>query len=215
MEFVKSVAIRNNQLRIPIKVVTLDRTFARFWNNQIQPFVRIESRARPRADEHWHWPAMLSLLPRTELLAGRRCFGYAFVVESRDHKAIPIALSLLVETYSAFEERPPGTFLWFAATAPRNALVAFGIPVLHDAGRIVVDATIVTSVNVGCKGQIYLHADAKGDHYLPTYYETVCRLERIGANEKLRGGLRRNDGRYFGADSNRAVTILEAMDKWR
>ena len=161
MDFIRTAAIRGSNLRQAVKIVLLDRNIARFWQNEIQPLFRASSLVRQRPDERWHWPVLLQLLPRLALLNGQRCFGYAVMTETAGGNSVPIALALVVEKYDLLESEDPGTFLWFAASAPTSAFAALTIPRVDDLGRVLIDVTITTTFNAGQNGCIGLHADPR------------------------------------------------------
>jgi len=214
MGFVKWTLGRSDAQKHPVRVVLLGRDIARYWHNEIQPHVRQASTHRVRADRRWNWPALLRLLPRVELLAGRRCYGHAVIAKSQAGAAVPVALSLLVERYTLIEQEGPGTFVWFAASAPDEACDRLNIPRLDQLGRILIDAAMVTSVQAGLDGRISLHADPGGDVYLPRYYAETCGLLRVPASTTL-CGVRINDGRYFHATPQVAQALLKRFDDQR
>lgn len=214
MEFVTKTTVRGGSEEQPVKIVRLDRDIARFWHNRIQPFVRDASAKRFRSDAKWHWPVMLHLFPRVELLAGRRCYGFAVMGRARNGDAVPVAMSLLVEEYALLEDEDAGSFLWFAASAPDDAFRAFDVPRLDRLGRILVNTTMVTSYNAGLLGRMSLHADPGGDAYLPDFYLKHCGLLPVNPSAKLRS-IRNNDGRYYYATVLLAEKLLRSMNSWR
>ena len=176
--------------------------------------VRAASEVRQRPDERWNWAALLELLPRLELLNGRRCFGYAVMTETANGKSVPVALALVVEKFRLLESEDPGTFLWFAASAPTNALAALTLPRLDELGRVLTDVTIATSFNTGQGGRIGLHADPNGGDHLVAFYRDRCGLKAVSRDQTL-NGIRRNDGRYFYTDEPLASQLAGTMDNWR
>lgn len=214
MEFVRRTTIRGSAKEEPIKIVLLDRKIARVWHNKIRPHIKDASKVRHRLDVKWHWPALLQLAPRTEYLAGRRCFGYAVLARGTGGAAIPVGISLVVEQYKLLEGANPSSFLWLAATAPSQAFKALGVPRLDQLGEILVDTTMVTSFNAGLRGRMGLHADPRGGPHLLKFYAQDCGLDRIGSAIQLKG-TRTNDGRYFFAGGGTARQAVIRRDPFR
>ena len=198
-----------------VRVVSLTYNDAKFWHQSFQPDI---DRIRARLDYGWDWAHTPFWLSLVEALNRREMVGYAIMMRGM-RRAVPAGLLLLSVGYPALDE--PGqrsVYLWYLATAPAKSLRRFGVMVKPPLLEALVDIGMVESEARGYGGRVYLHAANRGNspasQSLYDAYGTRCGLNALPKNLRL-PGIRRNDGRYFGASSMVATARMTALDSDR
>jgi hypothetical protein len=161
---------------VDIKIAHMSLTDARYWETYIQPEIRRIandeiSKGLPltRADHRWPWVQMRAGLPVAQWMAGRRCRALTIHLQDNSGNTVPAAMLLLIEEYpwllqrarwlrEAFNFTKQSTFTWFLTSAPKTALRQRGVLKTPSLLRILIDTALVTSMNLGLKGRMWLHA---------------------------------------------------------
>lgn len=212
---------------VEIRPTPLNARIAGFWHLNIQPEIRRQSVVRYRADERWNWLTLLTLA-LSGAMQKKTCWGLALMVHAANGRMVPAALSLQIDGLApkeldqrrrTLQQHDKHAYLWFMATAPREALLRAGVPHPPRLGRIAVDSAMVASEQAGFQGRIWLHAsDCHGNSAaaarLYKFYEQDCKLCPLGskAYRFTEAPVRRkNDGRHFRADEGLARVLYNGM----
>ena len=174
-----------------------------FWDARIQPVI---ASTPGRADRSWSWTLFRTFLPLAQKLRTRRAIGYCVLVRNVAGRAIPAAMSLLIETYPHLDTaRPPAdaTFIWFLASAPDAALGPLGVAPTPKLGETCLDIGITVSVNAAHDGRIGLHAALAA---LAPFY-LGCGLLQLPKAVALPVS-RTNDGLLFYTDETCAASLI-------
>jgi hypothetical protein len=204
--------------RTPVIVTEGTLEDARYWHQIVQPFI---TQATPtRLDRHWNWPRLLSWTRVLERLAGRNAVFLQLNAETTTGDAFPIGQVLLSDGYPFFpDQRQASVFLWYLASAPPEALRAYGLHQDLKLMRPLVDIGVQFSLQRGYAGRLTLHAAASGnraaDGELYDKYESGVGLVPYGPARWRVTLFRRNDGRYFYADEARALYLSKRLDHLR
>ena len=191
--------------RLKVVLMTLDH--AVFWDRVIQPRIL---RMSDRADRFWSWTFFRTILVLSQQARGRQGIGLVTMLRADNGKAIPAAMSMLIDPYFDFGSAPAwsrdSAFVWFLASAPAEILVSLGVSDPPSLGRVCLDNALVYSVNAGLLGKIGLHCAAAGGQRLFDFYEDkhLIPLPK-GGKLPIR---RENDGRFFYTDAVSANRIL-------
>lgn len=188
---------------VPIRVSLMKTGHAVLWDARIQPVI---ASTPGRADRLWSWTLFRTFLPLAQKLRARHAIGYCVLVRNNTGRAIPAAMSLLIESYPHLDtSKPPAeaTFVWFLASAPDTALVPLGVSPTPRLGETCLDIAITVSVNAAHYGRIGLHAAFPG---LASYYLS-CGLLRLPVAVSL-PVTRPNDGLFFYTDEQCAATLV-------
>jgi hypothetical protein len=141
---------------------------------------------------------------------------------------VPIAMMLGVSNFPFPKAVTPGVsgplvdgrrvrnvFVWLVSVAPPDSLSSWGLPVGLQLGRVALDTAIQISLVSGHFGQVLLHADPRGGDELTRFY-AGCMMALVNQTDFPEISLtRRNDGRYFFFDSDRADAFSHRLAPWR
>lgn len=194
----------------PIKVAVMSVWDALFWHSKIQPIIQNNNR---RADVHWNWPVFRTIFPQLQEIRGRRCKALTTFTKNRYGNPVPIAMHLIIERYPHLpNQNETASFVWFMATAPKEAFKELEIPGnFVELGRICVDTCLITSYGVGLDGKLDLHCAPRGGSWLFNFYLNDCKLINLPNHVSINvaGRSFKNDGRYFNADLKRAKELTD------
>lgn len=211
--FVLKAPRRDKKGETPICIKRANKDLLAYWHEEIQkPFIDKDS---DRVDYRWNWPIIVSShsILANQLKQDPKCYA---IGKDLDSIFIPIALILIAESYPALHDKTKKcSFVWYMAGAPQEYCVQFITePELASVGRLCLDIGITTSFNNLYGGNLGLHADPKGGMDLFNFYEQKCNLLHLNSKTWI-SLFRRNDGRYFYADSDRAVLLSRNFDHLR
>lgn len=197
------------------KVIEGGNEEARRWHHTIQPFIA----RTDRLDRQWNWPRLISNLGLLERLALRNPVFLQINVPDPNGNAVPVGQVFISDGFPYFpRHRENSVFLWYLAAAPKDALVANRVAPDLKLLSPLVDLAIQFSFQRGYSGLLALHAatsgNASNDYVLFEKYEKGAGL--IPVKRSLFVSLfRRNDGRYFHADEQRALDLSKKLDNLR
>jgi len=132
-------------------------------------------------------------------------------------KAIPAAMILLIESHPWLlptARKRQSTYTWFMAAAPKKVLQGLGVFATPSLGSILIDTALTTSMTLGYRGRMWLHADRRGGQRLFDYYSKKCNLLNVNAGFPLPSGLL-SDGRHFYATSKIAKHLVNGLKQSR
>lgn len=196
---------------VPIKVVSLTSDYVAFWHQKIQPYIKASP--TPRADKHWRWGMLFSLIGKLP-----DCKGYCIVIEGANGESLPAGMLLLLGDYPWLANHTKqSSFLWFLASAPDAAMQSMGIIDPPSLGRALVDTGVIDGYIAGHSGRIGLHAATKD---LVGFYADKCNMINLGRNnslprrfvkyrQKLNNWPYANDGRFFYTDDRLAQHLYD------
>jgi len=211
MQFVQYAPERGGPGSLPIKIALMSQADADFWHRFVQPDVA----SLNGADAKWNWSSMRRWLPVVELARGRRAPAYTVWAEGANNAAVPIAMTLLSEGYSALHDGSKRSiYVWFMAAAPEPTLLRYGVPMVPKLGRVLVDIAVTHSHNCGYGGCIGLHAAPAGGQKLLDIYG-VMGLMPLPAAAGMPAYLRINDGRYFYLNEPEAQKWSNSLSPYR
>jgi hypothetical protein len=216
----KAPALGGGQL--PWRIFSMTKDDAKWWDEHVQkPFID----AMPgRADSGWNWPWKIFNLTRlaAEALSQQPVAFVAGVECASPPMFLPCVMNLLVETYADLaDSRLESVFLWYLSPAPEEFFRSGRGRILGAVPKalmaIGMDMTITHSYNVMRQGRVGLHAAPKGGKELFDWYTDPARggMHAIPKRQRLAGGWRRNDGRYFYHDETTALTVSRRLDSLR
>lgn len=173
-----------------------------------------------RLDRKWNWPRKVRWFNILERLLGRNTAFFQINVKDALGFAFPVGQVFVSDGFLFFPgQRQASIFLWFLAAAPTTALVAQGLPADLKLMRPLVDVAIQFSFQRGYDGRLTLHAAPSGnqgnDKELFDKYEKGVGLIPYQNPASFISRSRRNDGRYFYADENRALDLTARLDYLR
>lgn len=239
LEYAKRVWNPSSSKWVEIAIVHMTPEHAQYWDAVIQPAIRAigdhersEGKKPSRADHNWRWTRIRVLLPLAQSLFKRRCRALTVLLQ-RDlvlpeawegspkledkPKAIPAAMVLLIESYPwlfpTARERQ-STFTWFMAAAPKKVLQGLGVFETPPLGSILIDTALVTSMTLGHRGCMWLHAARRGGQRLFDYYSKKCYLFNVSDGFPLPNGSI-SDGRHFYASSKIAKQLINGLKHCR
>lgn len=192
------------------------RSDAVFWHTNVQlPFIA----GTGRLDRHWNWPRLVTWTPILEKTLLRNSVYLQLSCQKPDGRAFPVGQVLISDGYPfLLDHAKPSIFLWYLAGAPETALEANHLPKDLKLMRPLVDIAIQFSFQRGYDGRLSLHAAAGGgraaDRDLLQKYGKGCKLIPLGRSGRV-SPVRKNDGRYFYADPQRAVELSADLDYLR
>lgn len=215
---------------IDISVDAMRLEDAIFWHQYIQPRIRKigfeEDKAglpRSRADHAWNWPTFLIAFAPAQRATGRRCQALTINIEG-EGRAIPAGMLLLIEDYPWWSRstlagrRGSSTFAWFLSSAPHAVLKEspLHIPEPPSLGHALIDIALVTSLNRGHKGRMWLHASPLGgqrlfDFYVKMGLRAIPEGVRVPSIRNPLAGIP-SDGRYCYTDSKIAKSLTSALN---
>lgn len=191
---------------------------ARWWDEHVQPFID----AKPeRADSGWNWPWRIFNLTRLAGgILGQRPTAFVAGVECASPPLfLPCVMNLLVEAYADLHDPMlESVFLWYLSPAPEEFFRSGSGRILGAVPKalmaIGMDMTITHSYNLMRRGRVGLHAAPKGGKELFDWYSDPSRggMIVIPKGQRLAGGWRRNDGRYFYHDEATALAASCRLD---
>jgi len=208
-------------------VIEGGREEARYWHQNVHlPY--IAKSPDFRLDRNWNWPRLVSWCYIHERLWGRDTAFFQINVKDTGGFAFPVGQIFVSDGYPFFPgEDQPSIFLWYLTAAPKTALVDHGLPPDLKLMRPLVDIAIQFGFQRGYNGLLTLHAATcrsllkdkkfatKEDMDLYSKYEKgVCLIPYAEPSLFIRW-LRRNDGRYFYTDENRALDLTTKLDYLR
>jgi len=206
---------------VPLRIFSMIKDDAKWWDEHVQPFID----AKPgRADSGWNWPWKIFNLTRLagEALRQRPRAFVAGVECASPPTFLPCIMSLLVETYADLaDSRLESVFLWYLSPAPEEFFRSGRGKVLGAVPKalmsIGMDMTITHSYNIMRRGRVGLHAAPSGGKELFDWYKDPARggMIVIPKRQRLAGGWRRNDGRYFYHDEATAFEVSRRLDSLR
>ncbi len=199
---------------IDAKVVEGGREEARRWHNVIQPLIATTD----RLDRHWNWPRLVDNFGLLERLALRNTAYLQINVADPNGNAVPVGQVFVSDGFPYFpRHREPCVFLWYLAAAPAAALRANQVPSDLKLLRPLIDLALQFSFQRGYLGRLTLHAATSGDRAKDDVLCAKYEKARLIPIKKSRfvSWFRRNDGRYFHADEQRALDLSEKLDNLR
>ncbi len=239
LEYAKRVWDPSSSTWVEIAIVNMTPEHAFYWDAVIQPAIRTignqerrEGKKPSRVDHHWSWPRIRVLLPLAQSLIKRRCRALTVLLQrdliwqepwegppkiEDEPKAIPAAMILLIESYPWLlptARKRQSTFTWFIASAPKKVLQELGVFTTPSLGSILIDTALITSMTLGHRGRMWLHADHRGGQRLFDYYSKKCNLPNVGHGFPLPSGLL-SDGRHFYATSTIAKQLVNGLKQNR
>lgn len=197
---------------VAVRVGPVGLDEARWWQWNIQPVISADTK---RLDRDWDWVEIGST---TLFLVRQRRQLLAATVQLEGRDPVIGALMLLVEYPWLFEPGHPSMFVWYLAAAPQAALKQHLPPecVPRGLGRILMDAAVLSSIDLGYKGRVWLHAHPDGEEQLFALYENGYKMRNVPATLPFRlPSPRSNDGRYFYYDEGDVEPVLKAHDRLR
>jgi len=240
LKYAKRVWDSSSSTWVEIAIVHMTPEHAQYWDAVIQPAIRTignqerrEGKKPSRADHNWHWTRIRVLLPLAQSLIKRRCRALTILLR-RDRiwqepweagppkpedepKAIPAAMVLLIESYPWLlptARKRQSTFTWFMAAAPKKVLQGLGVFATPSLGSILLDTALITSMALGYRGRMWLHANRRGGQRLFDYYSKKCNLLNVSDGFPLPSGSL-SDGRHFYATSKIAKQLVNGLKQNR
>lgn len=197
---------------VRVRVEPLTSAVASYWHCSVQPEI---TKARPSGpDADWNW-TVIEAKVRGFADDGARGFVISRLdipaPSGLDWAGRPVALCACVGPCAPFGGgESAGIYCWYFATAPKAFV---GLPKLGRVGEACVDSVVVTSVQLGLAGRMWLHADPAGGMDLRDFY-VRCGMTNHPVGAPMPNGFR-NDGSIFCHDSGSARTALERMNEYR
>jgi hypothetical protein len=162
---------------------------------------------------------LITYLHLFERLAQRNTAFLQINVSDNQGTAIPVGQVLVSDGFPYFpRHREPCVFLWFLAAAPKEALRAHQLPDDLKLLCPLVDLALQLSFQRKYSGLMALRAATSGnsadDKTLYDKYEKRADLIPVKPSIFI-SIFRRNDGRYFHADEQRALDLSQKLDTLR
>jgi hypothetical protein len=205
---------------VDIKIDHMTVADALFWDSTIQMDILRNARkekaagmALSRSDAWWSWFGFRVFCPLSQLLQARRCRALTIFVRNDQGQGVPAAMLMLIEGYPwIFTGNSLNTsvFTWFLASAPSESLIKLGVPDPPSLGRILIDTAIVSSLSLGLRGQMWLHAAPAGGAGLLTFYVKSCKLRALDQGRSLPTG-KLSDGRHCYSYFNLATELVNEL----
>ena len=198
-----------------VRVREADLSHAEAWDLYIQdPYISKSD----RIDASWRWSTLYGRNATLEMLASRRLAYLQLVAPTPSGDEFPLGQVLISDGFPyPPDESLPCAFLWYLAGTPAAALQQAGVAPHKAVFATLVDMAVQFSFLSGYEGRICLHASSKG-----TERQRADLMERYrGLGLKhwtggwLVGWFRRNDGRYFYADTATAALLSSSLDAYR
>jgi len=106
------------------------------------------------------------------------------------------------------------------ASAPRSALKALGVSKTPSLMRVLVDTALVTSMALGHKGRMWLHAAPEGGDLLFDFYKNRCKLQHVQKGTRIPKMPRPfmgvpSDGRHFFTTPRLARELINELQENR
>jgi len=202
---------------VPLTFVKINKQILTFWDKHILPEI---AKDPCRADNWWSWNTVLR---RETILAkalGQEPETVAVVVEDAARNlAVPVGLLLIAKKYKIVRGKGTYIFVWYLSSAPRTAVDKILPHNLRPKGigKILLETSIVFSINNRYDGRILLHAAkpvSQCTDYLPSWYSNFGLLN-VPQNKKNITLARKNDSRYYYSSKSVALSISQAHDKFR
>jgi hypothetical protein len=205
---------------VDIKIDHMTVADALFWDATVQKDIlrnaldeRAAGKPLSRPDAWWSWFGFRVLCPLSQLLRARRCRALTIFVRNDLGLGVPAAMLMLIEGYPwIFSGNSLNTsvFTWFLAAAPSESLLNLGVPDPPSLGRILIDTAIVSSLSLGLKGQMWLHAAPSGGAGLLSFYVKTCKLRALDQGRSLPTG-KLSDGRHCYSYHNLATSLVNEL----
>jgi hypothetical protein len=197
-----------------VRVRESDHSHARAWDARIQvPHIR----STKRIDAGWSWSTLYLRSTMLEIAARRRLAYLQLVAPTATGDEFPLGQVLISDGFPyPPNEALPCAFLWYLAGTPAAALQAAEVVPRKALFPALVDIAIQFSLLSGYDGRICLHASPSGSTQQRA--ELMERYRGLGLKRWTGGWLgwfRRNDGRYFYADTPTARLLSSNLDAYR
>jgi len=201
-------------------VIEGGREEALYWHQKVQlPYIAKSPNFRP--DRNWNWPWKMRWWPILFQSCTRRNTAFFQInVTTSSGRAFPVGQIFVSDGFPFFPgQRQECIFLWLLAAAPQTALLAQGLPADLKLMPPLVDVAIQFSFQRGYNGLLTLHAarsgDKSADRALYRIYEKNVSLIPYKKQGYVSTMRRRNDGRYFYADEERALELTTKLNYLR
>lgn len=211
--FVRRAPSKANPGRfVDIRVTDMTAGDALWWDRYLGPH---HARDRTRADRFWAWSVLLPMCHLVQLAKGRFCRPLVIWARADNGQFVRAGMSILIESYPHLEVNDPSDscFVWFLSAGDSTVLKRqWRLSDPPSLGRVLLDSPIVLSQNSGWGGRIGLHAARQGGPRLLNFY-VKCQLSRLAQSAALPPQVtRRNDGRFFYANSRAAGALAASLD---
>lgn len=199
--------------KVDVSINLVTGRVGRFWDRHILPVVQQANPGRTG----YRWGTIVQYFPLLTRVAfgwAARSYTLAVYTAGAGNNAVLSGLMTLVEGAIFPGSTDQCVYVWFLQSAPDAYILNNGSKLTPRSGEALLDAAIVASFQAGFQGRILLHADPSGGNGLLEYY-TNFGLTPLPQNVPISISTKKNDGRYFVADSQTAAFIANRHNRYR